>query len=121
MIEFYLKKIFLLVGTCFFQVILLDRYRPLSTQQTKSHRLNSSTFSLHEPLQFNILAFNSNNLDRIMIMIKFYSTSNHLNEQRCIARIKLASQFFCSGTGTIHWQQFKERQSFSMWHTLIKN
>jgi hypothetical protein len=55
-----------------------------------------------------------------MIMIKFYSNTNNLNEHQCIGRVKLASYYFCSGTGTVHWQQFKERQSFSMWHTLIK-
>jgi hypothetical protein len=107
-------------GTGFFQVILLDRHRPLSTQQTKSFRLNSSTFSFHEPLEFDILAFNSNNFDHIMIIIKFYSNVNQYNEHRCTFRIKLASYLFTSGTGTIHWQQFQERQSFSMWHHLIK-
>jgi len=55
-----------------------------------------------------------------MIIIKFYSNTTYLNEHQCIARIKLASHCYCSGTGTIHWQQFKERKSFSMWHTLIK-
>jgi hypothetical protein len=55
-----------------------------------------------------------------MIMIKFYSNTNQFHEHRCTARIKLASYLFTSGTGTIHWQQYKQRQSFSMWHTLIK-
>ncbi|CAF3498120.1 unnamed protein product [Rotaria sp. Silwood1] len=108
------------MATCYFRVILLDRHRPLSTHQTKSYRLNSSTFSLNESFNINILAFNSNNLDRIMIMINLYSNANGKNEHRCIARVKLASPYFCSGTGTIHWQRFKQRQSFSMWHKLIK-
>ena len=53
-------------------------------------------------------------------MINFYSNSTHTYEHQCIGRVKLASPYFCSGTGAIHWEQFKERQSFSMWHTLIK-
>ncbi|CAF2497083.1 unnamed protein product [Rotaria sp. Silwood2] len=107
-------------ATCYFRVILLDRHRPLSTHQTKSYRLNASTFSLNESFNINILAFNSSNRDRIMIMVDLYSNAKNMNEHRCIARIKLASPYFCSGTGTIHWQQFKQRQSFSMWHKLIK-
>ncbi|CAF0979264.1 unnamed protein product [Rotaria sordida] len=108
------------IATCYFQVILLDRHRRLSTHQTKFYRLNSSTFSLNESFNINILAFNSNNLDRIMIMINLYSNTNNTNEHRCVGRVKLASPYFCSGSGTIHWQQFKQRQSFSMWHKLIK-
>ncbi|UJR20521.1 hypothetical protein I4U23_023649 [Adineta vaga] len=107
-------------ATCFFRVILLDRHRPLATQETKSHRLNSSFFSFQNPLNFNILAFNCNNLDRLMIIINLYSNANPKNEYQCIGRVKLASSYICSGNGTIHWQQFKERQAFSMWHTLIK-
>jgi len=114
------ENIIILGATCFFRVILLDRHRPLSTHETKLHRLNSSTFSLNEPFHFNILAFNSTNRNRLMIMINLYSNANNTNEHRCIARVKLASPHICSGTGTIHWQQFNERQSFSMWHTLIK-
>jgi hypothetical protein len=55
-----------------------------------------------------------------MIIINLYSNANNTHEHRCIARVKLASPYFCAGNGTIHWQQLKERQSFSMWHTLIK-
>lgn len=55
-----------------------------------------------------------------MIIINLYSNANNLNEHQCIARVKLASPFFCSGTGTIHWQQFKQLKSISMWHKLIK-
>lgn len=110
----------ILEANCYFQVILLDRHRPLTMYQTKSHRLNSSTFSVDEIFNFNILAFNANNLDRIMIMINLYSNSNHKHEYRCIARVKVASPYFCSGSGTVHWQQFRKRQSFSMWHKLVK-
>ncbi|CAF3401265.1 unnamed protein product [Rotaria socialis] len=106
--------------TCFFRVILLDRHRSLSTHQTKSYRLNSSTVLLNESFALNILAFNSNNLDRIMIMINLYSNANNATEHRCIARVKLASPYFCSGTGTLHWQQFKQHHSLSMWHKLVK-
>ncbi|CAF3742683.1 unnamed protein product [Rotaria socialis] len=70
--------------TCFFRVILLDRHRSLSTHQTKSYRLNSSTVLLNESFALNILAFNSNNLDRIMIMINLYSNANNATEHRCI-------------------------------------
>ena len=55
-----------------------------------------------------------------MIMINLYSNSNHSNEYKRIAHVKLASPMFCSGSGTVHWQQFKARDSFSMWHTLNK-
>jgi hypothetical protein len=55
-----------------------------------------------------------------MIIFNLYSNSNHTNEYKRIAHIKLASQLFCSGSGTSHWQQFKARESFSMWHTLNK-
>jgi hypothetical protein len=55
-----------------------------------------------------------------MIMCNLYSNSNHTNEHKCIARVKLASPLFCSGSGTVHWEQFKARESFSMWHTLNK-
>lgn len=101
----------------FFQIVLLDRHRPLSTYQTKSYRLNSSTFALEEPIDLNILAFHPNNFDRIMIMIYFYA---NLREHQCLGRIKLSSIDFTSGTGTIQWQQLKDRQEFSMWHRLNK-
>ncbi|CAF1275051.1 unnamed protein product [Adineta steineri] len=107
-------------ATCFFRIILLDRHRPLTTHETKFYRLNSSTFSLQESRHFNILSFNSNHLDRLMIRIDFYSNINDTNEHHYIGRIKLGSPYICSGSGTIHWQQFKQRHSFSMWHTLIK-
>ena len=106
--------------TGYFQVTLLDRHRPLSTQQTKPFRLNASAVSFNEPVQFNILAFNSDNLDRIMIVIKFFCNTNQFNQHRCTARMKLASYAFTAGTGAAHWQQFQERKSFSMWHHLIK-
>ncbi|CAF0845000.1 unnamed protein product [Adineta ricciae] len=109
-----------LAATCFFRIILLDRHRPLSTHETKYHRLNSSSFVFHDPLNLNILAFNSTHLDRLMLMIDLYSNANQTDEHRCIGRIKFGSSFLCSGSGTIHWQQFRERQAFSMWHTLIK-
>ncbi|CAF3971890.1 unnamed protein product [Rotaria magnacalcarata] len=111
---------YLTVATCFFRVILLDRHRPLSTHQTKYYRLNSSTVLLNESLDLNILAFNSNTLDRIIILINLYSSANNTSEHRCIARVKLASPYFCSGTGTLHWQQFKQHHSLSMWHKLVK-
>ena len=82
--------------------------------------MNSSTFFLNEPFDFNILTFNSNNLDRIMIMINFYTNANNSNEYQCIARVKLASPYFSSGNGTIHWQQFKERQSFSILFSTLR-
>jgi hypothetical protein len=105
---------------CYLQILLLDRHRPLITKQTKFYRLNSSNFLLGEQYDLNILTFNSNNLDRLMIMINLYSNSNHENEYKRIAHVKLASPLFCAGSGTIHWQQFKARESFSMWHTLNK-
>ncbi|CAF4329945.1 unnamed protein product [Rotaria magnacalcarata] len=46
--------------------------------------------------------------------------ANNTSEHRCIARVKLASPYFCSGTGTLHWQQFKQHHSLSMWHKLVK-
>lgn len=107
-------------ATGFFQIVLLDRHRTLSTHQTKSFRLNSSTFILNNPIDLNILAFNGENLDRMMLMIQFYSNGNPLNEYHCIGRMKFSSFLYSSGTGSLHWQQFQERQSFSMWHTLIK-
>ena len=73
-----------------------------------------------ELFDFKCSTSNSDNLDSIMIMISLYSNSNDTFEHRCIARIKLASSTLCSGSGTIHWQQFQLRQSFSMWHKLIK-
>ena len=75
---------------------------------------------MEEEYNFNILTYNSNNLDRLMLMFNLYSNCNATNEHKCIARIKLASPLFCSGSGTVHWQQFKARESFSMWHTLNK-
>ena len=71
-------------------------------------------------MDLNILAFNGENLDRMMLMIQFYSNGNPLNEYHCIGRMKFSSYLYSSGTGSLHWQQFQERQSFSMWHTLIK-
>ncbi|CAF2521378.1 unnamed protein product [Rotaria sp. Silwood2] len=106
---------------CYLQVSLLDRHRPLlSTHQTKIYRLKSSNFIIDEEFDFNILTFNPNNLDRLMIMVNLYSNSNNTNEYKCIAHVKLGSPLYCSGSGTIHWQQFKARKSFSMWHTLSK-
>ncbi|UJR29183.1 hypothetical protein I4U23_010397 [Adineta vaga] len=105
---------------CYLQILLLDRHRPLSIKQSKSYRLNSSNFTLGEQLDFNILTYNSNNLDRLMLMLNLYSNCNTTNEYKCIARVKLASSLFCSGNGIIHWQQFQARGSFSMWHTLDK-
>ncbi|CAF1449277.1 unnamed protein product [Adineta steineri] len=105
---------------CYVKILLLDRHRILSTKITKFYSLNSSNFNIAEQFDFNILTFDSNNLDRLMFMFSLYSNSNPANEYKCIARVKLASASFCSGSGTIHWQQFKLRESFSMWHTLNK-
>lgn len=104
----------------YFQILLLDRHRIMLNKQTKSFSMNSSNLILDEQHELNILSFNGNNLDRLMILINFYSNSNHENEYKRAAHLKLASTLFCSGSGTIHWQQFKARQSFSMWHTLNK-
>ncbi|CAF0867662.1 unnamed protein product [Rotaria sp. Silwood1] len=104
----------------YLQVILLDRHRPLSKYQTKFYRLKSSSLNIHEEHDLDILTYNSNNLDRLMIMLNLYSNSNNTNEYKCIAHVKLGSPLYCSGSGTIHWQQFKIRESFSMWHTLNK-
>jgi hypothetical protein len=107
-------------ATCYFRVTLLDHHRTLSCYQTKFYRLNSSNLILGEEHDFNILTNKSNNLDRLMINIGLYSNSNHTNEHRCIAHIKLASPLYCSGSGNVHWQQLQARDSFSMWHTLNK-
>lgn len=90
------------------------------SKQTKSFSMNSSNLILDEQHELNVLSFNPNNIDRLMVLINFYSNSNHDNEYKRLAHLKLASALFCSGSGTIHWQQFKARQSFSMWHTLNK-
>ena len=105
---------------CYLRIALLDRHRLLTLQQTKTHRLNSSTISISEQFDFNILCFNFSNFDRFMLIISLYSNANVSKEFQCIAHIKLASPLLCSGSGTIHWQQFKARDSFSMWHTLNK-
>lgn len=55
-----------------------------------------------------------------MVLVSFYSNANPENEHRCVARVKLGSPLYCADSGTIHWQQFKARESFSMWHTLNK-
>ncbi|CAF2162523.1 unnamed protein product [Rotaria magnacalcarata] len=109
-----------LAATCYLQIILLDRHRPLAIQKTKSYRLTSSSFVIGEEYDFNILTYNSNNLDRLMIVFNLYSNSNNTNEYKCIAHVKIGSPLLCSGSGTVHWQQFKARESFSMWHTFNK-
>ncbi|CAF0891159.1 unnamed protein product [Rotaria sordida] len=105
---------------CYLQIILLDRHRSLLTQQTKTYRLQSSNFIIDQEHNFNIVTYNSNNFDRLMIMFNLYSNANHTNEYKCIGHVKIGSPLLCSGNGTIHWQQFKARKSFSMWHTLNK-
>jgi len=107
-------------ATGYLRVVLLDRHRPLTSHQTKPFRLNSATNPINEQYDLNILTYHSNNFDRLMILISFYSNGNQQNEHRCIARIKLASPHLASDSGTIHWQQFKARESFSMWHTFNK-
>ena len=104
----------------YLQVLLLDRHRPLSIKQTKFFGLNSSNLTLDEHFDFNVLSYNSNNFDRLMLMINLYSNSNSMNAYKCVARVKLASSLICSGNGIVHWQQFQARGSFSMWHTLNK-
>ncbi|CAF1107822.1 unnamed protein product [Adineta ricciae] len=104
----------------YLQILLLDRHRPLSVKQTKFFGLNSSNLTLDEHFDFNVLSYNSNNFDRLMLMINLYSNSNSINAYKCVARVKLASSLFCSGNGIVHWQQFQARGSFSMWHTLNK-
>ena len=114
-------KFFLLDAKFYLQVTLLDHhYRILSTKQSQFYRLDSSHLTLDEQYDLNILSYHSNNLDRLILMFNFYTNSNHTNEYKCVARVKLASALFCSGSGTIHWQQFQARESFSMWHTLNK-
>lgn len=102
------------------QIVLLDRHRPLTIRKTKYYRLNSPSFVIGEEYDLNILTYNSNNLDRLMLIINLYSNLNNTNEHKCIAHVKLGSSLLCSGSGTVHWQQFKARESFSMWHTLNK-
>lgn len=118
---FLSTKFFLLLlnldAACFFQILILDNHRLLTARQTKIYRLNSSTFLLDEQYHFNNL---SNNFDHLMIICNLYSNANQTNEYKSIAHIKIASPKVCSGSGTIHWQQFKVRNSFSMWHTLNK-
>lgn len=109
----------LLDATCYLQIVLLDRHRPLATKQTKFFKLNSTNFNLAEQYDFNIFA-HSRNLDRLMLSMNLFSNSNHANEYKRIAHLKISSPLFCSGSGTIHWQQFQARDSFSMWHSLNK-
>jgi hypothetical protein len=113
-----LYSLFLVDAKCYVQVLLLDRHRPLSSKQSKFYRLNSSHFDLGEQLDFNILTYNSHNLDRLILMFNLYANCNASNEYQCIARVKLGSAMFCSGSGIVHWQQFQARESFCMWHTL---
>lgn len=106
-------------ATCYLQTVLLDRHRPLATKQTKFFKLNSTHFNLSEQFDFNIFA-HTRNLDRLMLSINLFSNSNHANQYKRIAHLKISSPLFCSGSGTIHWQQFQARDSFSMWHSLNK-
>jgi hypothetical protein len=76
---------------------------------------------MNESFRFNIIAFNAKNLDRLMVIITFYSNVNSTpREHRSTGRVKLASPCFSSGQGTRHWQEFQERHAVTMWHTLIK-
>ena len=104
----------------YFRILLLDRHRPLSTQQTKTYSLNSSNFRLDENFHFDVVALNTDDLDSLMIIIYFYSNVFQRREYRCLARIKLSSPYLASGSGIIQWQSLKDQRSLSMWHRLIK-
>jgi hypothetical protein len=82
--------------------------------------MNSSTLNVAAHFDWNIVAFSPNNIDRLMILISFHSNAASTGEHRCLARVKLGSPLFSSGSGSVHWQQFIARQSFSMWHSLNK-
>ena len=120
LIKYFNELVALLDANCYIQIILLDHYQPLIIKQTKFYRLNVSNFIINEKFNFNIFTCNSNNIDRLIFIFNLYSNLNSTNEYKCVACIKIASPLFCSGSGTIHWQQFKMRKSFSMWHTLNK-
>lgn len=107
-------------ATGYLRVVLLDRHRTLTSHQTKPFRLNSTSNPINEQYDLNILSYHANNFDRLMVLVSFYSNANPTNEHRCVARIKLGSAHLLADSGTIHWQQFKARESFSMWHTFNK-
>jgi len=108
-------------NTLYIQTMLLDKYRFMSSRQTKSYRQQSSTITFNEKYDFPLYGLH---LDQCIIILNLFQTTAGTGENKItksLARIKLASALYCSGNSTVHWNQFITRQSFSMWHTMVKD
>jgi len=106
-------------NTLHIQTMLFDKYKFISSRQTKSYRQKSSTITYNEKFDFPLYGLH---LDQLIVILNLFQTvgSGENKITKLMARTKLGSSLYCSGNSAVHWNQFITRQSFSMWHTMSK-